>query len=290
MGVLTYRLPGTLESLDHLTPLLWDAGAQGLAEQDGMLVAHFATRVDLPLFDELGGRWVEDEDRDWIEAFRSSLKPVEIAGLTITPSWLADRVSTERRIVIDPGMAFGTGHHETTRMAIEALARLELAGKTVLDVGAGSGILAIVAAKRGARSLGVDNDATTLVVAEENARINGVEPRFIIGTLEDIASSQPFNGPFDVIVANLFAELHDVLMKGYGLLLVPGGRLILTGILAGAGLADELERVSWDTSSGRETLVLEALLREGFSLLHREQQGEWVLLEAEYPGMDPTGL
>ena len=84
-----------------------------------------------------------------------------------------------------------------------------------------------------------------------------------------------------MIVANLFAELHDMLMAQYKLVLDSGGTLILTGILAGTEQADAGERITWDTNSGRETLVTRALEREGFTLLRREQEGEWVLLEAK---------
>ena len=90
-------------------------------------------------------------------------------------------------------------------------------------------------------------------------------------------------GPFDVIVANLFAELHDLLMAQYKLVLEAGGKLIMTGILAGTEQADAGERVTWDTSSGRETLVMRAIEREGFEFVRRQQNGEWVLLEAKLP-------
>ena len=113
-------------------------------------------------------------------------------------------------------------------------------------------------------------------VALENAVQNNVQVHFQAGVLGDML---PF-APFDVVVANLFAELHAMLMPQYKSALAVGGRLILTGILAGTEQADAAEQITWDTSSGRENLVLNALLEYGFKLLRREQMADWVLLEA----------
>jgi ribosomal protein L11 methyltransferase len=281
LRVLIYELSGNLESLDYVTPTLWDAGCQGLEEAtlaDGsdVLRAYFAELVELPF----QGRWLDVDDTDWLERYRKSLKPIRVGRVVITPGWdLFPNDLNDIQVDLEPGLAFGTGHHETTRMAIMALQQLHLNGQTVLDVGAGSGILGIVAALLGARVVGLDNDASTVPVAVENARRNGPRIEFIHGVLTDAIG----HGPFDVIVANLFAELHDALMDQYALVLEPGGRLILTGILAGTGVADESERQTWDHSSGRENLVKTALERAGFELIRREQEGEWVLLEAHAP-------
>ena len=83
-----------------------------------------------------------------------------------------------------------------------------------------------------------------------------------------------------MVVANLFAELHDMLMSQYKTALEPGGLLLMTGIMAGTGQADAGEQVTWNTSSGRETMVMDALNREGFEFVRRVQDGDWVLLEA----------
>jgi ribosomal protein L11 methyltransferase len=275
--VFAYCLPGTLESLDHLTPALWDAGAQGLEERGDSLLAYFEHPIELP-FD---GVWLESDDTDWIAKYRASLKPVQVGKIIINPGWDLSPNEIDDSIVIDlePGLAFGTGQHETTRLAIRALQNLQLENARVLDVGAGSGILALVAAKLGATAIGVDNDEKTVPVARENAIKNHANVEFIEGILEDVLD----RGPFDVIVANLFAELHNMLMAQYKLVLEAGGTLIITGILAGTEQADAGERITWDTSSGRETMVTRAIEREGLTLLRREQEGEWVLLEAKSP-------
>jgi ribosomal protein L11 methyltransferase len=272
--MLTYQLRGTLESLDDLTPALWDAGCLGLEERDENVIAYFEHRIELP-FD---GTWLETDDTDWLEAYRRSLKPVTVGRIIINPGWDLSLEPESDSLIIDlePGLAFGTGQHETTRLAIEALQRLELTDQRVLDVGAGSGILGIVAAKLGANVIGVDNDPSTVSVARDNARKNAVNAEFLEGTLETVLT----RGSFDVLVCNLFAELHDALMSQYHVALERGGQLILTGILAGTERADADERVTWDSSSGREVLVTSALHREGFELRHRAQAGDWVLLEA----------
>lgn len=260
--MLTYRLAGSLETLDHLTPALWDAGACGLEERAGSVLAYFDAPVELPF----GGEWVEVPDEDWVARFRESLHPVRVGRLTVVPSWREAPDGTEVALVLDPGLAFGTGHHETTRMALGALQALDLAGSRVLDVGAGSGILAIAAMMLGALSaLGVDTDPVTLPAARENAARNGAGARFMLGTLDD-AVRDSGEESFDLIVANLFAELHELLMPGYRRALRPGGQLLLTGILA-----------------EREPKVERALGREGFGLTGRASEGEWVLLAARRP-------
>ena len=272
ISVLMYQLRGSLEELDDLTPALWDAGCTGLEERDGQLIAYFEGRTELP-FD---GAWLEADDTDWLAAYRASLHPVRIGGVTINPTGETLNVPADQIVInLEPGLAFGTGQHETTRLAIDALQRLELHGKRVLDVGAGSGILGIVAAKLGAVVTGVDNDPSTVSVALDNATRNHSSATFQAGTLETI------EGTYDVLVCNLFAELHDLLMPQYRLHLEPDGRLLMTGILAGTGQADAGEQITWDTSSGRETLVTAALTREGLTLVRREQAGDWVLLEAK---------
>jgi ribosomal protein L11 methyltransferase len=272
--VLIYQIPGSLETLDHLTPALWEAGAQGLEERDGQVLVYFESRLELPF----GGVWLEADDTDWIAQYRASLKPVTIGKIIINPGWDLSFEPNTDKIVIDlePGFAFGTGQHETTRMAILALQDHNLKNARVLDVGSGSGILALVAAKLDAKVLGVDNDSSTVPVAQENAAKNNVEAEFVDGILETVLP----RAPFDVVVANLFAELHDMLMSQYKTALEPGGLLLMTGIMAGTGQADAGEQVTWDTSSGRETMVMKALNREGFEFVRRVQDGDWVLLEA----------
>ncbi|WP_243029680.1 50S ribosomal protein L11 methyltransferase [Thermus altitudinis] len=247
-----YRLKGTATELDPLVPELFHRGARGLEEREGEVWAYFPAPVDLPF----GGVWEELPDEDWLAAWRRDLRPVRAGPFWVLAPWH----SLEGQgipLVIEPGMAFGTGHHETTRLALSALARHLRPGEKVLDLGTGSGILAIAAAKLGGEALGVDIDEAVLPQAEENARRNGVRVRFLQGSLEE---ALPY-GPFDLLVANLFAELHQELAPRYRQALAPGGRLLLTGILA--------EKASW---------VKEAMAKAGPTFLEEEREGEWVLL------------
>lgn len=273
--MLVYRLPGTLDD-EALTAALWDAGAGGLEERQGFLRAYFGERR--PLHGDAvlaGGEWLDEPDRDWQAEWKQGLKPVQAGHVTVVPTWLVDEVAPgQLALIIEPGMAFGTGHHATTRMAIEALSALELAGKRVLDVGTGSGVLAIAASLLGAtQSLGLDIDPATIPVAFENAELNGFRrtPQglsrgqglldFAEGTLD--GESYEEGERYDVLVANLYAELHDLLVPDYREALHAGSPLVLTGIL-----------------EGKLKLVQDALDREGFVDVAVRQDGEWALVTA----------
>jgi ribosomal protein L11 methyltransferase len=280
--MLVYRLPGTLDDED-LTAALWDAGASGLEERQGFLRAYFDERFSLEGVLLAGGEWIDEPDRDWQAEWKQGLKPVQAGRITVVPTWLVKDVAPDQlALIIEPGMAFGTGHHATTRMAVEALSALDLTGKRVLDVGTGSGVLAIAASLLGAgQSLGLDIDAATIPVAFENAELNGfVRTRgglsrgmladhlpaeqlldFAEGTLDGEAYEEAER--YDVLVANLYAELHDLLAADYREALHAGGGVVLTGILA-----------------DKMPLVQNALDREGFVDVVVRQDGEWALITA----------
>ncbi|MCS7057963.1 MAG: 50S ribosomal protein L11 methyltransferase [Meiothermus sp.] len=245
-----FRLRGDFESLDPYTPLLFELGARGLEEKPGEVWAYFPSRVEL----SLPGEWMELPDTDWLEAYRRDLKPVRAGSFVVLAPWHRWE-GPERRLVIEPGMAFGTGHHETTRMALEALSRRVEPGMRVLDLGTGSGILAIAAAMLGAEAWGVDIDPAVIPQARANAERNRVEVRFAEGSLADV------EGPFDLVLANLYAELHAHLAEDYRKAFGMCGLLVATGILV-----------------EREGMVREALEACSFRLLEREQEGEWVCL------------
>ncbi|SMB92866.1 50S ribosomal protein L11 methyltransferase [Deinococcus hopiensis] len=277
--MLVYHLPGTLETREADLDLLWGAGATGLEERAGMIRAYFEAPTDLPA-EVADGEWREEADQDWMAEFKRTLRPVRAGGVTIVAPWLRGEVEGgQLPLVIEPGMAFGTGHHATTRLAVEALSALGLetrgpggTGARVLDVGTGSGVLAIAAALLGARfAFGVDIDPITIPIARENAQINGVDAgqvRFEEGTLGLDALTFPGEGveAYDVVVANLYAELHDLLAGEYLAHLLPGGPLVLTGIL-----------------TVKLPLVREALAREGFVDVVETQDGEWALVTARAP-------
>ncbi|MFC4637117.1 50S ribosomal protein L11 methyltransferase [Deinococcus hohokamensis] len=267
--MLVYSLPGTFETREAHLDLLWEAGATGLEERAGLIRAYFDTETELPA-EIRDGQWQDEAEQDWLAAFKATLRPVRAGRITIVPPWLRAEVEAGQvPLIIEPGMAFGTGHHATTRMAVEALGELDLAGLRVLDVGTGSGVLAIAGALLGAEQvLGVDIDPITIPIAVENAQDNGVpEGRavFVQGTLGDELPGD-WNEPSDVLVANLYAELHDLLAGDYAAHLRPGGPLVLTGIL-----------------TGKLALVRAALEREGFTAVQVREDGEWALVTATAP-------
>jgi ribosomal protein L11 methyltransferase len=169
----------------------------------------------------------EVEARDWLGEWKKSWRPVEVGRFVVAPPW-SEVEAGEGRIVIrvEPGMAFGTGTHETTRLCLAAIEK-HFRGRSFLDVGTGTGVLAIAAAKLSpsARIEACDTDAVAVEVAEENARRNGVGNRieFRVGTVDDSTASA------DVTCANLTADVIVPLLPA--LLGATCGRLILSGIL-----------------------------------------------------------
>jgi ribosomal protein L11 methyltransferase len=181
------------------------------------------------------------EQADWAEAWKAFWKPEAISPtLTICPTWEAytPQHPNERVLHLDPGSAFGTGAHETTRLMLLALeeshAQQEIAQRTWLDVGCGSGILALYAAKLGAHAvLGVDVDPHAVAVAQANAALNGAAPptlQFSNATLEALESG-PF-GQVDGIVANILGPVLEALLPELIARLKPQGRLWCSGLIA----------------------------------------------------------
>lgn len=252
--MVRFRLAGDFESRDAETALLWQAGCTAIEEEGGDLLAYFPSQTELAL----AGSWEAVPDHDWLARYYADLKPVVLSRLVIAPSHCTVPDESGRLILrLDPGMAFGTGHHVTTRLALEALSRLDLSGKVVLDVGAGSGILAIAADLLGAATAqGCDTDPLTVPIARKNAVCNGSQARFAVGTLDE--TTPPAS--VDVLVANLTAELHRELAPRYRRVLRPGGDLILSGIL--------VERLPMVIAALGPTAALTTEHEDGWALLY----------------------
>lgn len=240
---------------------LWSAGASAVMLDEGDLVGYFP---EPPSALELPGGWEAVDERDHVAAYFETLAEVDLGPLVVAPSHRQVTLRAPQRVLwLDPGSAFGTGHHESTRLALRLLGDLDLRGRSVLDVGSGSGVLAIAADLLGAAAaLGVDIDPLVLAVAEQNAAANGSRARFATGDFAELSASG--QGPYDVLVANLYAELHALFAAGYHGALRPGGDLILAGIL----------------SPRDETL----LHLPGFDLQERRVEGEWVALHLRRGG------
>jgi ribosomal protein L11 methyltransferase len=183
------------------------------------------------------------EEQNWAEAWKQHYRPILVGKhLLVLPAWLENPQPDRIPILLDPGMAFGTGTHPTTRLSLEALENHLQPGNAMLDVGTGSGILAIAAAKLGAASVvGLDVDPVAIESAQENLRRNKVE--WVVhldrGSIQDC----PSDVKFDLIVANILTPvLLQLVEQGLTDRVRKGGKLILSGILDHQ--ADEVKSAS----------------------------------------------
>ena len=201
-------------------------------------------------------------EEDWANNWKKYFKPLPVGEkLLICPSWeTADNPDGRKLLSIDPGMAFGTGGHDTTRLVLETLERHITDGCDFLDIGCGSGILSIAACLLGAGSaLGVDIDALAVRTAKENGELNGLtEPKYTI-LKGDLAKD--VSGKYPVIAANIVADAIIALSPAVPALLADGGVYITSGII--------------DT---REQDVLAALEKCGFTVVERHEHGGWLCL------------
>ena len=237
----------TEEDADVTSSLLFDLGAQGVEERDATtlvkgvagkvtLVASFATQEDAEaalaeLDASLSPRIEEIVGDAWRDAWKEHFRPFEIApGIVIRPPWEPYDGPSRVLLELEPGRAFGTGLHETTSLVAGVLAEraAAYAGKELLDVGTGSGILAILALKLGAtKARATDIDGDAVEVAKENAVRNGVADRFL-GDTTDIAG---IPGTFPLVLANIEAKVLVPMAKDLSAHVAPGGLLVLSGIL-----------------------------------------------------------
>jgi ribosomal protein L11 methyltransferase len=166
------------------------------------------------------------EDDDWVRRTQAQFSPIRIArGLWVVPSWCQPVEVDAVNLMVDPGLAFGTGSHPTTRLCLEWLAANVKGGESVLDYGCGSGILAIAAARLGAGEVsGVDVDATAIEASRANAKRNAVEAWF--GAPDALAAR-----PFDIVVANILANPLHLLAPLLARRVAPRGCIVLSGIL-----------------------------------------------------------
>ncbi|MCK6556555.1 50S ribosomal protein L11 methyltransferase [Candidatus Binatia bacterium] len=265
--------------IEAVSNFLVEAGSPGIEVREGSanseIVGYFAGMPPITalrrLLADLGARLdgiatrrVDEEA--WGETWKRHCRPQTIGKrLYVCPSWEVERAPSGRiEIVIDPGMAFGTGDHPTTRacllLAERAAARAPL--RRVLDCGTGSGILAIGAARLGAREVwAVDPDPVARAAATENGEINGIG-----GRLRVVPSLDPVSGPFDLILANLFADLLAELAPRLRTLLARTGVMVCAGFVSAD--ADRVEQ---------------QFAREGLHATQTITEGDWVTLELRRP-------
>lgn len=196
-------------------------------------------------------------DQDWADAWKENYRPLQISErLWICPSWMDPPDPGAVNVILDPGMAFGTGDHPTTALCLEWLAAQDLRDKDVIDYGSGSGILSIAALKLGARSaLGIELDELAIRVSLENAAHNNVEGRF----RAVVPALLPADACAHIVIANILARPLIELAPRIKALVRPGGALALSGLLAEQ--ADEV-----------------AAHYSDMFMLTRRARGNWVLL------------
>lgn len=266
---------GPMKSKDSVTFLLVDSGSTGVLEeedskgQDFSLTAYYpieeAAKVAELRKDLKRLKWSCTEkvfeEYDWHGAWKKDLKTINVSGLfTVKPTWKNTPVNANKYIIdINPGMAFGTGSHETTRLCLKSLAHILLAEgkkslKDVLDVGTGTGILAIGAALAGAKNIiATDIDPVAVKVARENCKLNKVKMSLTMKELGKISGS--FNIVFANILAGELMRLSDKLTEK----VKKDGYIILSGIL--------------NTEAGE---VMEHFLnKKEFKKYKKYKQGEW---------------
>ena len=196
-------------------------------------------------------------EEDWANNWKKYYKPSKVGErIVVKPTWEDYHANAEELVVeLDPGMAFGTGEHETTRMCIQALEKYVQKDSTVFDVGCGSGILAIAAAKLGAKlAVGVDLDPVAVESAKENVGFNDVDNIEIIhGNLIEV-----IDGKADIVVANIIAEVICILTEDVSRVIKTGGLFITSGIIH--------ERVE---------MVVNKLEECGFEIVKVNKDGEW---------------
>ncbi len=202
---------------------------------------------------------------DWAESWKQYYKPIPLGRVTVVPAWEKYEAKEGEILVrMDPGMAFGTGTHETTRLVMRIMQDELKGGERVLDVGTGSGILSICASKLGAASCNAyDIDPVAVKVARENAKDDGCD-NITVGVSDLLAGVDLSGGKYNFCVANIVADIIIRMMPDISDYLEVGAPLILSGIIAPR--ADE---------------VREAVRAAGFEIVREEQENDWLAIMAK---------
>ncbi len=232
-------VPGHTAGRDAIVAALVASGVQAVGEEGPALVTHFPAATDLERV-RAAVRAVDPgatfthaaiADEDWSVAWRSHITAHEVGGITVAPPWLAASLDPSRSVVIDPGMAFGTGDHASTRGVLRLLPGALRHDDTVADLGSGSAVLAIAAAKLGARRVyAIDNDPAAIGNAGHNVAANGVAE--CVHVLEgDAFALLPLVAPVQLVLANIISSLLLELLPVIRTSLAADGRAILSGLL-----------------------------------------------------------
>ena len=216
---------------DETDPVLW---------QHTRVIATLYEETDLDVLlvclrDRIGAEHIRKheitslEDKDWVNEFKQGQRPLVFSDrLCITPSWCTPPETRAGPIILDPGLAFGTGSHTTTSLCLEWLVENEVTNKVIIDYGCGSGILALAAARLGARRVhAVDIDPQALLAARENAKKNNLDRQIIISFASEADLPKA-----DMLLANILMDPLIDLASRFAGLVQDGGRIALSGLLA----------------------------------------------------------
>lgn len=204
---------------------------------------------------------------DWNAEWEAGIEPIQISdSLVIAPSWRlteAKALNAEHIIVIDPKMSFGTGHHETTRLCLKLLEGIDCTSKSILDLGSGTGILAMYAIMQGGRrAVAIDIDEWAFNNAKENIERNGYTADVIEIRLGDLSTATNPNDRFDILIANIHRNVLLAIENEIASHQQSGATLLLSGIL------------EWDKDE-----ITSAYKKAGYSLKRSLQENEWIALE-----------
>lgn len=207
-------------------------------------------------------------EEDWAESWKQYYKPIPLGKVTIVPAW-EDYEARPGEVIIkmDPGMAFGTGTHETTRLVMKIMQDEISGGERVLDVGTGSGILSICASKLGAKSCNAyDIDPVAVKIAKENAEADGCT-NITVGVSDLLRGVDTTGGKYDFCVANIVADIIIRMMPDISDYLTDDAPLILSGII-----------------SMRADEVRESVNKNGFYIVREEKENDWIAIMAKKRG------
>ncbi len=276
MGYYEFNIKIARESMDAFIEHMRAIGCLGVIDNESNIIAYFSDIIGIQkiiegiktsreilsqsgLDENISYNYQFIGERDWNESWKKRFRPIEIGeSLAIIPPWEKD-VGGRINIIIDPGMAFGTGHHETTRTCLYLIERLsKICNKgSLLDFGTGTGILAIAALKLGFRhAIGIDIDELAIEASERNARLNKLDNiKFIHGSITELS------GRFDLIVANIISETLIQHASHIASLLNKNSYCILSGMI-----------------KGQETDVINKMESLGLYLLERINDERWITL------------
>lgn len=261
---------------DVLSAVLGEVGFESFVEQEGGIAAYIQTSLydeealksaldSFPLADTtLTYTYKEAEDKDWNEEWEKNFfQPIVIGNRCVIHSTFHHDVpQAEYDIVINPQMAFGTGHHETTSLIIGELLEADLQGKALLDMGCGTSILAILARMRGAAPCAaIDIDEWCVRNSLENIELNHVDS---ISVFQGDASILPDKGPFDVVIANINRNILLNDMKHYVARMNPDARLFMSGFYA-----DDIPAIREEAE------------RNGLRFVHHKEKNRWAAVQFE---------